>query len=252
MDNTSDLLTLVKEIVLNVSSNILKQDSQKNKSYIFSKDNSKEVKAFADKAIEKEILDKLAPLGLPILSEESGFISTSHSNNFFFIVDPLDGTYNFVKNLGPYGISVALWNDNKPIFGVIYNLLTNQLIYGGAEFGSFCDDKKIRVSSIHSKQEASICTGFPINFNFEDNKNSLDFLKMLSSYAKVRMIGSAAISLANVGIGNTEVYAEKNIMLWDVAAGIAIVDGAGGKYFMNKTSIKWSYDVVAYNGRISI
>ena len=68
MDNTSDLLTLVKEIVLNVSSNILKQDSQKNKSYIFSKDNSKEVKAFADKAIEKEILDKLAPLGLPILS----------------------------------------------------------------------------------------------------------------------------------------------------------------------------------------
>ena len=85
MDNTSDLLTLVKEIVLSVSSEILQQESQKNKSYTFSKHNSKEIKAIADKAIENEILDKLAPLGLPILSEESGFISTSRSNNNFFL-----------------------------------------------------------------------------------------------------------------------------------------------------------------------
>jgi len=66
------------------------------------------------------------------------------------------------------------------------------------------------------------------------------------------MLGSAAISLVNVGCGISDVYSERGIMLWDVAAGIAIVEGAGGKHIMSKSSDEWSYDVTAYNGHILI
>lgn len=252
MHNINELLELVKVIAVNAGNNILEEDNQKYKSYIFSSDNDKEIKALADISIEQEILSQLIPLGIPILSEESGFISNNNKKDFYFIVDPLDGTYNFVKGLGPCGISIALWNDDQPIFGVIYDLVKKQLIYGGADFGSYCDNNKINVSDTKNKHKASICTGFPVRFDLNDSKALKDFWIMVSSYAKVRMLGSAAISLVNVGCGISEVYSERNIMLWDVAAGIAIVEGAGGKYIMNKSLDKWSYDVTAYNGRILI
>ena len=79
-----------------------------------------------------------------------------------------------------------------------------------------------------------------------------DFFELVRPYTKVRMLGSAAMSLVNVSKGASEIYSEKNIMLWDVAAGIAIVDGAGGIYKMNEAADKWSYNVTASNGCFSI
>ena len=252
MHNVDELLYQVKLVALNAAKQLLDKNKSKNKNFSFSKENHKEIKAEADTLIENEILKQLVPFGLPILSEESGYLPNKNKSDFYFILDPLDGTYNFVKGLGPCGISIALWSKSKPIFGVVYDLVKQKLFYGGADFGAFCDDFSINVSDTSIKSEASICTGFPVRLDLNDDYVIKDFANMIKQYSKVRMFGSASISLVNVSCGVSDVYSEKSIMLWDVAAGIAIVEGAGGKYKMSEASVKWSYDVTASNGHILI
>ena len=118
---------------------------------------------------------------------------------------------------------------------------------GGDDIGAYCDDQEIRVSVTLSKAEACICTGFPVRFENENNLMKQNFWRMVRQYAKVRMLGSAAISLVNVAKGATDVYSEQNIMIWDVAAGIAIVGGAGGSVHFNPGTIEYSLDVYASN-----
>jgi len=251
MHNINELLDEVKLIVSNVASSIEDYNNPKYKDYIHSPGNNKEIKSFADSFFEKKILTQLAPFGFPILTEESGFLTNNSNSDAFFIVDPLDGTFNFVKGLGPCAISIALWKNKKPIFGVIYDLVKRQLIYGGLSFGSYCDNNKIMVSETKYKSEASICTGFPARLELSEN-NLNDFVNIVKPFAKVRMLGSASISLVNVASGISDFYFERSIMLWDVAAGIAIVEGAGGKYLLKDSPVKWSYEVNASNANILI
>jgi len=197
--------------------------------------------------LEKEILEKLIPTGVPILSEESGFIEGQRSSGYMFIIDPLDGTYNFVKNLGPCAISIALWQDQKPVFGVIYNLSDSKLYWGGDAMGSYCDNQPISTSITSSQAEASICTGFPVRYDVENDNSMRNFWSLVKPYAKVRMIGSAAVSLLNVAVGSADVYSEQSIMLWDVAAGIAIIQGAGGAVHFIPGSTEYALDVFASN-----
>ncbi len=222
------LLELSKTIATQAGLRLLDSFSQHHKSYVYYRDNPKEIKALADAVLEKDILRALAPTGLPILSEESGYIPGRQESQYWFIVDPLDGTFNFVKGLGPSAVSIALWEDQKPIFGVIYSILERQLYWGGAGMGAYCDSQPISVSDTAIKAQASICTGFPVRLDVENEITMQYFWRMVSPYAKVRMLGSAAVSLVNVARGAADVYSERNIMLWDVAAGLAIVEGAGG------------------------
>ena len=251
MHDESDLLELVKSVAFNAGSIILGEAKQEFKEFVFSQEHSKEIKASADKILEKYILSKLNPTGLSILTEESGYLKNNNSK-YYFIVDPLDGTFNYVKDLGPCAVSIALWNDKKPVFGVIYDLQKQQLFWGGKKFGSYCNGKKIKVSEVSLKEKASVCTGFPVRFDIESSIVMNDFFELVKPYAKVRMFGSAAMSLVCVGKGSSEIYAEKNIMLWDVAAGLAIIEGAGGIYHIKKTSEKWSYNVFATNGHFHL
>ncbi len=103
-----------------------------------SPDNPREIKAAADKVMEDAIVEVLAGAALPILSEERGYVASQRPSSYWFVVDPLDGTFNFVKGLGPSAISVALWADQTPIFGVIYSLEERQLFWGGSGLGAFC------------------------------------------------------------------------------------------------------------------
>jgi len=247
----NELFDEVKLIVSNVASSADELNNPKFKDYSYSPENSKEIKSFADKFFEKKILAQLIPFGLPILTEESGYLNNNSNSDLFFIVDPLDGTFNFVKGLGPCAISIALWKDKKPIFGVIYDLVKRQLIFGGSKFGSYCDNNKIMVSDTKNISNASICSGFPVRFELSEN-NLNDFINTIKPYAKIRMLGCASISLVNVACGKSDVYFEKSIMLWDVAAGIAIVEGAGGKYLLKDSSEKWSYEVNASNANLLI
>jgi len=253
MNDVSDLLVLAKSVAVNACSNVLEDSYEQGPmEFVFSHDQSKEIKASVDKKLEQYILRQLVPTGLSILTEESGYLPNKKHTKYHFIVDPLDGTFNFVKDLGPCAVSIALWEDKRPVFGVIFDIQKQQLFWGGEKFGSYCNQEKIEVSEVNLKEEASICTGFPVRFNVESSDVMNDFIELVRPYAKVRMLGSAAMSLVNVSKGASEIYSEKNIMLWDVAAGLAIIVGAGGIYKIKATSEKWSYDVSASNGHFSL
>jgi myo-inositol-1(or 4)-monophosphatase len=127
-------------------------------------------------------------------------------------------------------ISVALWNDNEPVLGVLYNLSTKQIIFGGPRIGSHIGSTPMKVSDRTERGQATLITGFPSRFPIDDTKVVSEFATILTTFGKIRMIGSAAASLSLVATGAADVYAEHNIMFWDVAAGLAIVNGAGGTF----------------------
>jgi myo-inositol-1(or 4)-monophosphatase len=241
------LLELSKSVAARAGARLLDRMTQGDKSYVHCLDHPREIKAIADTVLEKDILQALATTGLPILSEESGQIPGQQQSNHWFIVDPLDGTFNFVKGLGSSAVSIALWEDQKPLFGVIYSLMDRQLVWGGAGMGAYADGRRISVSDTSDRSRASICTGFPVRFDLTSDRAMQDFWRLVKPYAKVRMLGSAAVSLLQVARGSADVYAEQGIMLWDVAAGLAIVEGAGGRTVLTATSDTWCYDVIASN-----
>jgi myo-inositol-1(or 4)-monophosphatase len=247
MHELDALLDLVKSTVSRAAERLLEQMAPGDLHYVHSPEHRREIKAIADTAMEQEILAGLAGARLSILSEESGYIASPQDTPRRFIVDPLDGTFNFVKGLGPSAISVALWEEDRPIFGVIYRLTERQLAWGGRGIGAFIDGRSISVSNTSEPSLASICTGFPVRLDMESEPNMYGFWRTVKPYAKVRMLGSAAASLVHVAQGAADLYAESSIMLWDVAAGVAIVEGAGGQCVLNRNGAQWTYDVIAAN-----
>jgi len=219
-------------------------------SFSFSEALPREVKSLADTVLEDVILRELTGTGLEVLSEERGLVPGSGTETLRFLVDPLDGTFNFLKKLGPCAVSIALWDANQPVFGVLFDIAAKSLFWGGRTLGAWKDGSPVRVSRVNEVSKAAICTGFPVRFNFSMEDAWGRFRDRVSRFAKVRMIGSAASSLACVADGRAEVYYEENIMLWDVAAGIALVEGAGGKVFWREN--EGALDVLAHNGCLEI
>ena len=247
MDKIENLLESTKSIVQDSAQQIINHSTTNDlKDYYFDDHLDKEVKALADSFLDEFLLSELQPFGIPILTEESGLRGGSKDSDYLFIVDPLDGTYNYIRNFGSSAISVALFKKNKPIFGVIFDLGKQLLYWGGSTYGAYCGETNIKVSNSEILSQSLVCSGFPVRYDmdmiYDDN-----FLKIIARFAKVRMIGSAAISIVNVAKGASDAYFEKNIMLWDIAAGIALLEGAGGKYSLTPKEDNYSYDVLATN-----
>ena len=218
--------------------------------YSYFPENKREMKAKVDSIMDELIFNKLVKIGLPILSEEGGNNVINNDSTYRFIVDPLDGTVNFVRNVGPSAISIALYNGNIPIFGVVGNVLSKEIAWGGKDIGAFLGSKKLNVSDIKTLNEAILCTGFPSRFNVDNKEKLSEYCSFMGQFGKVRMMGSASISLLHVAKGSAEYYLEEDIMLWDVAAGLAIVEGAGGVITCTKGNFKNSLNVKASNGKI--
>ena len=207
----------------------------------------REVKLVADKFLESELMNGLAATGVKILSEETEETHHQSMDGPLWIIDPLDGSYNFSRNLGPSMICVALWNDHKPAFGVLYDLSTKVMFWGGAEFGAHSSHGEIRVSNEASLLRATVCTGFPSRFPANDAMAIGNYMSEILKFAKVRMIGSAAASLVLVARGAADAYFERSIMIWDVAAALALVEGAGGRFELEMTGFHESLTVLATN-----
>ena len=122
---------------------------------------------------------------------------------------------------------------------------------GWKSFGSFIEDEPLHVSVIENKSQAVLCTGFPSRFEF--SKVSIDsFLNMTSSFGKVRMLGAASLSLLQVANGSADAYLEEDIMIWDVGAGLAIIEGAGGNIKILPGRFQLSQKIIASNGLIQL
>ena len=220
-------------------------------SYEYANDLPREMKSVVDCRLEGIILDYLKPTGISILSEESGEFGKFDNDGLRWVVDPLDGTVNYIRGLAPCAVSIALFRGDLPLFGVICEYPTCRLAWGGQLFGAFIEDCPIHVSAIQYKSQAILCTGFPSRFDFAD-ASPASFFEMVSSLGKVRMLGSASLSLLQVAKGSVDAYAEQDIMIWDVAAGLAIVEGAGGSISMLQGRFQKSCNIFASNGLINL
>ena len=227
-----DLLKLSKNAVVHALDKLIELDKKNIKDYQFSNEVPREVKAEADIIIEKILIDKLSISDLSILSEESGLIKSESNSNLRFIIDPIDGTVNFIRGICNCSISVALFDGNTPVFGVLASYPSGIIAWGGKGIGAFIGEMPINVSSIKDTKKGVLCTGFPSRFEF-NSKTILKQIHLMQSFNKVRMLGSASQSLLQVAQGSVEAYVESNIMIWDIAAGIAIVEGAGGEFRIN-------------------
>lgn len=241
-------LELAKSAVIE-SLQVLAGLRHKETTFGFSASVPREVKAASDQILEDVILTRLRDTGLEILSEESGQISGDIEGDLRWVVDPLDGTVNFIRGLSSCSVSLALCRGSEPILGVVGEFPSFELAWGGAGIGAFLSGQPIKVSEVSKKNQAVICTGFPSRFEF-DSKGVRWIASVLAPYAKVRMFGAASLSLLKVAKGAAEVYAERDIMIWDVAAGLAILEGAGGIYSMRKGHHFNAFDIYASNGLI--
>ena len=244
-----DLLKLSKNAVVHALDKLIELDKKNIKDYLFSNEVHREVKAEADIIIEKILIDKLSISDLSILSEESGLIKSESNSNLRFIIDPIDGTVNFIRGICNCSISVALFDGNTPVFGVLASYPSGIIAWGGKGIGAFMGEMPINVSSIKDTKKGVLCTGFPSRFEF-NSKTILEQMNLLQSFNKVRMLGSASQSLLQVAQGSVEAYVESNIMIWDVAAGLAIVEGAGGEFRINKQDYNYPIEVIASNNLI--
>lgn len=221
-----DLLQLLNEVELiaREAGSILKNDIEKE---VLS-ENGRDIKLKSDINSEKYILAELkSKHDFPFLSEEEGKSQDNFQEDYYWVIDPLDGTFNFKKNIPFNCVSIALWKKNNPILGVIYDFNHEDLYKGLVGTGSWVNDKEIKVSEINMIDQAVIGTGFPVGMNIAPDSLKI-FFNNITKFKKIRMLGAAAMTIAYVGSGKLEAYYEKGINFWDVAAGIAIVKGAGG------------------------
>lgn len=207
-----------------------------------------DVKIHADKQSEKRVIDFLQKkTDFSIISEESEAVR-GNNKQYTWIIDPLDGTLNYFRGLPICCVSIGLWKVNEPVLGVIYDFNHNEIFSGIAKKGAWCNGKKIEASTINKKDKAVICTGFPISSDFS-TKGLFAFSKKIQRYKKIRLIGSAALSIAYVSAGRADVYMEDNIMIWDIAAGIAIAKAAGCKIDIRPGGRDNAFYVTVSNGR---
>lgn len=188
---------------------------------------SRDIKTQADLDAHTLITSKLARTGIPIISEESEVRSSDPKTDTCWIIDPLDGTVNFFRGSRLCCTSIGLWSEGRPIFGIVYDFLGDELWSGGIDVQTTCNNIPVSVSGITQSSEAIIATGFPNGRNFEEGPLK-SFLSRIQSFRKVRLLGSAALSLAWLAQGRLDAYSEEDIYLWDIAAGLPIVLGAGG------------------------
>ncbi len=182
-----------------------------------------------------------------ILGEETG--PSDKLDECFWIVDPLDGTSNFLRGIPISCVSIALMHDLKPVLGVIYDFNHGDLYFGHIKSKAFINDQEIQVSSLSLKNESTLVTGIPAKTNYSDNEFN-HLISIFQAWKKIRMIGSAAMAAAYVAAGKAETYQENGIFLWDIAAGAAIVSAAGGVASITNLQPDYRVDAKFSNNQI--
>jgi myo-inositol-1(or 4)-monophosphatase len=185
--------------------------------------------SYVDKRAEKMIVESLA-----LLLPEAGFITEEGTiekkgSRYCWVIDPLDGTTNFMHGLRPHAISIALMEYDEAIAGVVFEVGGNEIFTAWKNGGAWLNDKPVHVSATTNLQSSLVATGFP----YSDFTQLDAYMRLLTHFCKhshgIRRLGSAAIDLAYVACGRFEVFYEYGLHPWDVAAGVLLVREAGGK-----------------------
>lgn len=203
--------------------------------------------SYVDKRAEQRIVNELnSHFGAGFIAEEGTQPDTQDYN---WIIDPLDGTTNFVHGIPCFAVSIALEYKGEVILGVVYEINRDECFYATKDGGSYLNSKTIRVSSTKKVNDSLIATGFPI-YNFTRMEGYLKTIEyMMRNTRGVRRMGAAAVDLCYVACGRFDAYFEYNLNPWDVAAGALIVKEAGGTVTDFKNGNNWLFgrEVIASN-----
>ncbi|WP_199141124.1 inositol monophosphatase family protein [Pedobacter sp. ASV12] len=209
--------------------------------------------SYVDKNAEKQIVKNLTKI-LP----EAGFITEEETENvkgqtYTWIIDPLDGTTNFIHGIPTYSISIALYENDQPVIGVVYEINRGEMFAAYRGGGAYLNNKPIRVSQNNNLSKCLLATGFPY-YQFDKQPQYIQlFTEMMQQCHGLRRIGSAAVDLAYVACGRFDAYFEYNLNSYDVAAGAFIVQQAGGTIlnFSGGEEIFETREVLATNGQVT-
>ena len=208
----------------------------------------------SDKKVEKILINELqeARPSYSILSEEIGQINNDKS--FKWIIDPIDGTANFLHGIPHFAISIGLEHDDEIICGIVYDPIKDEMFVAEKGNGSYLNNQRMRVSSRSKLKDCIVFTGGP-KVESKNKELALEEYKKISSkiLIPIRKLGSASLDMAYVAAGRCDGFWQRNLNYWDIAAGIILVKEAGGfvtdfegenRYIENKT-------ILATNSRIS-
>lgn len=207
---------------------------------------------YVDKTSEKMLVEALQQL-LP----EAGFITEEESidkksENLSWIIDPLDGTTNFIHGVPCFSVSIALMEKGEVVVGVIYEVNLDECFYAWKNGGAFLNGTKINVTTTKNLSDTLLATGFPY-YDYERMQPYLNLLAELMEKTRgIRRLGSAATDLAYVACGRFDAFYEYSLHAWDVAAGALIVQEAGGKVsdFKGGNNYIFGKEINASNGFI--
>ena len=204
---------------------------------------------YVDKNAEQMIVKDLKQI-LP----DAGFVTeeeTVQDNGakLKWVIDPLDGTTNFIHGITPHSVSIALIDGEQPLIGVIYEVGLDEMFYAWKDGGAFLNDKSISVSKSNNHSDVLLATGYPY-YDFEKLAEYMNVLRFFMIETRgMRRMGSAAIDLAYVACGRFDGFFEHALHAWDVAAGILLVQEAGGKVsdFKGENDFLFGKEIVASN-----
>ena len=231
----------------------------RGESQVFDSDNIEykglhDMVSYVDKTAEKNLVEGLASI-LP----DAGFITEEETINFLgaeynWIVDPLDGTTNFIHGVPTFSISIALQYKDELVLGVVYEVNRDECFSAWKNGGAYLNGKRISVSKAPILENTLLATGFPF-YEFSKMEKYLNVLRILMQKCHgLRRIGSAAVDLAYVACGRFDGFFEYNLNSYDIAAGMVLVREAGGQIsdFQGGNNFFERREIVATNERISV
>ena len=207
-----------------------------------------------DKKVEKILIEELqkARPNYSILSEEIGEINNDKS--FKWIIDPIDGTANFLHGIPHFAISIGLEKENEIICGIIYDPIKDEMFVAEKGNGSYLNNQRLRVSSRSKLKDCVIFTGGPRN----DSKSRELSIKEYNNFSSrvllpIRKLGSAALDMAYVAAGRCDGFWQRNLNYWDIAAGIILIKESGGFVtdFNGKNEYLQNQSILATNSKIN-
>ncbi|HOY32432.1 MAG TPA: inositol monophosphatase family protein [Bacteroidales bacterium] len=207
---------------------------------------------YVDKASEKFLIEELSALfpEAGIIAEEGH--KQQNKNRYNWIIDPLDGTTNYIHGLAPYAVSIALTEYDKEILGVVYEAGLDECFSAHINSNAFLNKEVIKVSGTAALSDSFVATGFPCN-DYSKLREYIELLKaiMFDTHG-VRRLGSAATDIVYVACGRFDLFYEYSLYSWDVAAGSLIVKQAGGKVtdFSGNNNYLFGKEIITSNSNI--
>ncbi|MDD6209175.1 MAG: inositol monophosphatase family protein [Bacteroidales bacterium] len=182
-----------------------------------------------------------------IISEEGG--KDNLGKEYYWVIDPVDGTTNFIHNSGPYCISIALFHGQEPILGVVYELTNNELYYAWKDSKAYMNGRPIFCSPNRTISNAVV--GFGFSYNQTQMKEFIPFLSKIAPLTTIRNQGSAAAEICYIAKGCYDAYVHNDLHIWDIAAASLILKQAGGNYcnFKSSSNILDCQTFIGFNNR---